>query len=103
MPASVLLTRPAILDTLPASCPDCRGALVTVDLDGSINGLPGAEVPCGCVFVLDPADCRCAGTGRIDTYYPDGEYAWTVDCGEHNAAWRLAGRPSSGRLAGGAA
>ncbi|MFG3492503.1 hypothetical protein [Streptomyces sp. NPDC047972] len=62
MPA-VLSVPPGVqLDLLESdTCGECRGALLASD-DGSMTGLAGEAIPCGCA-VLDGPLCACQMIG----------------------------------------
>ncbi|MDT9681922.1 hypothetical protein RND61_07515 [Streptomyces sp. TRM76323] len=85
-------------------CGDCAGSLLTSD-DGSMTGLPGELIPCGCT-VPDGPQCSCQVIG-----WPlnDGFTGWIElsrtelrtapedapvyrPCPKHNVAARIAAR-----------
>ena len=78
-------------------CPDCEGALVVVDDDGSVSGTVGSLIDCGCVALsVPPGFVECGACASL-IQVPDrrlGEYlafcealgmepAWCLRCGDY--------------------
>jgi hypothetical protein len=78
-------------------CPDCQGALVIVDDDGSLSGAVGSLIDCICVELSVPPGFVECGTCASLTRVPDpklSEYlafceskgmepAWCMHCGDY--------------------
>jgi hypothetical protein len=55
----------AVVERIPGKCPDCFGTGGVLDEDGSLTGVVGQPVACGCMSFLGcqvlahPAGCGC--------------------------------------------
>jgi hypothetical protein len=103
MPASLIAPHLASTTVLSEVCGECCGSLTTID-DGSVTGVVGAVIPCGCADYLYGYDGGCAC--RIAEWpFNDGHTGWVPlsreetrslpedaplyrACREHNAAAR---------------
>jgi hypothetical protein len=86
-----------VTDQQESVCPDCEGALVIVDDDGSLSGTVGSLVDCLCVELSVPPGFVECGTCASLTRVPDprlSEYlafceatgmepAWCMHCGDY--------------------
>jgi hypothetical protein len=75
-------------------CPDCGGALVVVDDDGTVSGTVGGLIDCMCVALSDPPGFAACGSlhpvadPALDQYlaFCDAagmEPAWCLRCGAY--------------------
>lgn len=61
----VFPTESAVVERLPGKCPDCFGTGGVLDEDGSLTGVVGQPVACGCMsftgcqVMTHPAGCDC--------------------------------------------